>query len=515
MKQYAQIRKNEYHDSLELLLATSILCEMDGIGKGNIAMGNAAGKALFDSLGLSNPLAAEAGIMDVIIVAQAQSEEAFTKAVEATFQQMRGKKESNPSKHFDTTEAAVRAHPEAQLCVISVPGEYAKAEAMRALEAGLHVILFSSHISPEDELELKQFAQSRGLLVMGPDCGVVNLAGVAFLLGSVTARGPFGLCGATGVGIQHVGALLQAAGSGASQIIGTGGGDLKQPVGGISMLMGIDALENDPATEYILLVSRKPNEETLAKILARVKECSKVVVACFMGCEREVVESSGAIYAATLDEVAVKALEIVGKKAALQSEAELDEMAAAAVAGMKPGQRYVRGLFTGGTYCEEAMNAFTALAGDVYSNAPLSESLRLEDSLVSFQNSCVDCGEDEFTAGKPHPTMEPSVRRPFIIKEAGDPEVCVLLLDFIFAVSAHMDPVGVVIEDIKQGMAAAAADGRKLAVVASICGTDSDFQSLGEQRAKLEEAGVLVCQTNYLAARLAGKIVALRNGGKG
>lgn len=515
MQPFVLIRSNEYHDSLEMLLATTILDEKPGIGKCNIGMGTEYSLRLFAQLGFEDPAISAAGPTDVIIAAEAESEGVFRQAVEETFQQLFGRPAAE--KEYDTcltTEDALRNHPEAQVAVISIPGEYAGREAMKALQAGLHVILFSSHIAPEEEKELKEYASAHGLICMGPDCGVVNLNGVAFLLGSITRKGPFGICGASGVGIQHVGALIHQAGSGCSQLIGTGGGDLKPPVNAISMLTGIDALENDPETKYLILVSRKPPQEALTRLLSRISACKKPVVACLMGADRAQVEAAGAIFAPDLDAAAVEALKLAGIACPLQSDAELDAMARDAVQGMAGEQKYLRGLFTGGTYCEEAMNTISRRIGNVYSNAPLREELRLADSLVSVQNTCVDVGEDEFTEGKPHPTMEPGGRRPFILREGENPETCVLLLDFIFAVSAHPDPVGVILDDLKKVMADARARGGRLAVVASICGTDADFQNLQEQRRKLTEAGVYVCSTNRQAADLAARIVALKNGGE-
>lgn len=488
--------------------------EMDGISRCNIGMGTEYGIRLFEQLGFSDPSICNAKATDMIIAAEAVNQECFDEAVEATFRKISGNRSSeNLIETYITTEAALEKHPEAQIAVISLPGEYAKDEAMKALRAGINVILFSSHISGEDEREIKQYASSRGLICMGPDCGVVNLNGTAFLLGSVTRKGPFGICGASGVGIQHVGALIHEAGSGCSQIIGTGGGDLKPPVNGISMLSGIDALQNDPETKYLILVSRKPPEETLQKLLKRIKNCCKPVIACFMGADKEMVEEAGAIFAPNLDMAAVEALNLLGLSCGLMNEAELQQMALDAVKGMSEEQKYLRGLFTGGTYCEEAMNTISANIGAVYSNAPLRQELRLADSMVSIKNTCIDVGEDQFTEGKLHPTMEPSGRRPFILKEGTDPETCVLLLDFIFAVSAHLDPVGSVIQDIKKVMEQARERGGKLAVVASICGTDEDFQNIAQQRQMLIEAGVYLCRTNRQAAELASRIVALKNGG--
>lgn len=513
MQLFVEIHRNEYHDSLELLLATSLLEKMEGIGQCNVAMGTAYGVKLFQSLGLINEDITTANAADLIIAAKAESKEVFDLCVKEMFDQLAGHSSDQIVETWVSQEEALQAHPNARLCVISVPSEYAKKEAMKALKNDMHVILFSSGLATEDELDIKTYAREHGLLCMGPDCGVVNLNGVAFLLGSITRQGAFGLCGASGVGVQHVGALIHAAGYGCSQIIGTGGGDLKALVGGLSMQTGIDALEADPQTKYIVLISRKPDPKTLDRILKRISLCIKPVVACFMGADRSQIEASGAIFAADLDDAATQALKLIGASCPLQTEEELENMASEAIIGMAPEQKYLRGLFTGGTYCEEAMNIISHRLGNVYSNAPLRPDLQLKDSLISVSNTCLDVGENEFTQGKLHPTMEPAGRRPFIIKEGSDPETCVLLLDFIFAVSAHPDPVGVVIDDIIAAMDQAKQRGGKLAVVASICGTDNDYQDLYEQQKKLKDAGVYLCQTNRLAADLAARIVAKKNGG--
>ena len=118
------------------------------------------------------------------------------------------------------------------MCSIAVPGEYALSEVKKALNVGLHCVVFSNNVPLEDEREMKELAREKGLLCRGPDCGVANINGAALVLASINARGPFGICGASGTGIQHVAAILHAAGTGVSQTIGTGGNDLKNPVGG-------------------------------------------------------------------------------------------------------------------------------------------------------------------------------------------------------------------------------------------------------------------------------------------
>ena len=61
--------------------------------------------------------------------------------------------------------------PAGNLALISVPGDFAIAEARKALELGLHVMIFSDNVSIADEEVLKRQAREQRRFVMGPDCG--------------------------------------------------------------------------------------------------------------------------------------------------------------------------------------------------------------------------------------------------------------------------------------------------------------------------------------------------------
>ena len=354
---------------------------------------------------------------------------------------------------------------------------------------------------------MKLLAREKGLLCMGPDCGVANINGAALVLSSINNRGPFGIVGASGTGIQHVAAIMHEAGSGVSQTIGTGGNDCKDAVGGIMMLMGIDAMEADPETKYIALISRKPGDTVLPKLLERIKTCKKPVVALFMGCDREVVEASGAIYASSLDDCAIQCLKLIGIDYPLATEEDLVKIASEEVKKYAPEQKYLRGLYTGGTYMDEAANAMIPRIGTIWSNCPIQPEWKLEDSYISKDNSCVDYGEEEFTLGRSHPAIDPSIRKPAILREAMDPEVAVIVLDFILTPPGHMDPTGYVLDDVKMAQQVAEAEGRHLTFIASVLGTTADLQDKNKQERQLREAGVIVCQTNYRAAVLASEII--------
>ena len=507
MEIYTRIEYGKYVDSLETLFATSLLNDQPGIGIAYAGMTTDAFKSILDEIGLLIDEIAACDENCYAVIAKAKSREAFDEALAEMEKHLVPEEEAEEEISFADIESAVEACKEANLCSVAVPGEYVLSEVKKALDAGLHCVVFSNNVPLEDEHEMKVLAREKGLLCMGPDCGVANINGAALVLASINNRGPFGICGASGVGIQHVAAVMHEMGTGVSQTIGTGGNDLKNEVGGIMMLMGIDVLEADPATEYIALIARRIGDQVEEQILERVSRCKKPVVAMFMSVPKEKVEATGAIWAENLDDCAVKCLGLIGKTWPAETQEEITQLADQAALKLAPCQKYVRGAFSGGTFMDEAMRAMLPKTGTMYSNCPLVPEWGLDDSRKSRKNTCIDYGEEEFTLGRPHPAIDPGVRRPAILREASDPETAVILLDFILTPPGHMDPVGYVLDDIRTAQEQAQKENRHLVFVASVLGTDADFQNLSEQRRKLEEAGVLVCKSNYRAALLAGEII--------
>ncbi|MBE6123268.1 MAG: FdrA family protein [Erysipelotrichaceae bacterium] len=507
---FTRIQKDRYIDSLETLNQTAVLNDQPGIESGYVGMATDVFKEVIEEIGLGSPEIQSCTEADYVIVAEAESQDAFDNAVNALISESASSDETEEKKYYSNIRSAVIEHPRANLCQISVPGEYALEEVKKALNAGLHCCVFSNNVPLDQEREMKELASEKGLLCMGPDCGVANINGAALVLSSINNRGPFGIVGASGTGIQHVAAILHEAGTGVSQTIGTGGNDLKEPVGGITMLMGIDALEADPETKYIILISRKPADSVLEKMLARIRTMKKPRVVFFMGCDKETIEETGAIWADNLDNCALRALELIGNDYSLGDLDELKETAKKAVKGMAPEQKYVRAAYTGGTYLDEGMRTMWEAAGGIWSNAPLSPEWKLKDGETGKGHTAIDYGEEEFTLGRPHPAIDASIRRPAILKEAADPETAVIVLDFILTPPGHMDPCGYVVPDIRKAQEIAAARGGKIAFVASVLGTTADWQDIRKQEEELREAGVYVCRTNYRAALLASEIIKLR-----
>ncbi|MBR3742893.1 MAG: FdrA family protein [Clostridia bacterium] len=504
---FTHIEHDRYADSLEILFAATVLNDQPGISQGYIGMAGDSFRETIREAGLEAAALENASASDLVLLAKAESEAAFEDAVQETLKAMTPVASASREKSFLTLNSAVQAHPEINMCHIAVPGEYALSEVKKALNMGLHCTVFSNNVPLSDEREMKLLAREKGLLCMGPDCGVANINGAALVLSSITNRGPFGIVGASGCGIQHVGAILHEAGSGASQIIGTGGNDLKDQVGGLMMEMGIAALEADEETKYIAIVSRKPGDAVLEKLLGWISACKKPVVALLMGCDRETVEATGAIWAENLDDCGQKCLRLIGKEYPLPSQDDLQSIAEKAAKKLAPQQKYLTALYSGGTYMDEAMRAAAPLVGPVYSNSPTKPEWTIQAGQIGHENTFMDYGEEEFTVGRAHPIIDLSVRKNALGEIAAQPETAVVLLDLILTPPGHPDPAEAMLEEIRPLQQKACAEGRELIFVASVLGTDADLQNVTLQRKKLEDAGVLVCKTNNRAAMLAGLII--------
>jgi FdrA protein len=144
--------------------------------------------------------------------------------------------------------------------------------------------------------------------------------------------------------------------------------------------------------------------------------------------------------------------------------------------------------------------------GDVYSNAPLDPKLKLSNSYQSMKDSIIDLGDEEFTSGRAHPMIDPTVRQIRLAEEAKDPEVAVILMDIILGYGSHPDPAGAMLSAILKAKQTALSNGRPLPILAHVCGTEQDPQPLSEQERKLQEAGVKVFKTNAMMAIAAAMI---------
>lgn len=511
------VRAGEYHDSITLMQTAQQLMRLAGVLDAAVVMATEANKALLHAAGLSTPEVEAAHPSDLLIVLKADTEEALRSALGMVGTFLAPKPavvSSETGARPRTVRSAVRAQPHSNLAVISVAGQYAAGEAWEALKNGLHVLLFSDNVSLEEEIALKQYAAPRGLLLMGPGCGTAILNGIALGFANVVPAGPVGLVAAAGTGLQEVTALLARLGVGITQAIGTGGRDLRQEVGGITMLQGLAALQADPQTQVIVLISKPPSAEIAQRVLSRVQESEKPTVVCFLGSDVPPPARGPMRSARTLQEAAyhaaVQTAGYEGPSAAEHLAQELDQLQAQAAElrrGLGPAQKHLRGLFSGGTLQAEALVVWRDMIGDVVSNVPLEPRLTLADTAHCVGHCALDLGEEEFTVGRPHPMIDNDLRIRRLAQEAADPEVAVIVFDIVLGYGAHPDPAGELGPAIRRAREAAHAKGRKLCVVTSVTGTDDDPQGLQQQMETLQAAGAVVCSCNAAAARLAALIV--------
>ncbi|HUV91437.1 MAG TPA: acyl-CoA synthetase FdrA [Anaerolineae bacterium] len=513
-----RIKPSQYYDSVALMEAARELTQLPGVVDAAIVMATEANKSILREAGLFLPEIEPATANDLVIVVKAESEEAAARALEAAEAHLaRRPATAGAGLGFQprTVRAAARTNPQASLAVVSVAGQYAAAQAWEALRNGLHVLLFSDNVPIEEEVALKQYALAHGLLMMGAGCGTAIINGVALGFANAVLRGPVSIVAAAGTGLQEVSTLLAKRGVGIRQAIGTGGRDMHEQVGGITMLSGLEALQADPQTEVLVLVSKSPAPAIAGRVLEQVQKSDKPTVVCFLGGDPAPVAAVGGLPARTLQEAAYRAAaEAAGYRGPAANEALERESAglkAQAVelkVRLQPGQRYLRGLFSGGTLAAEALVVWEELLGDVTSNVAVEPRLKLSDATRSQGHCAVDLGEDEFTVGRPHPMLDHDLRIRRLMQEASDPEVAVVALDVVLGYGAHPDPASELGPAIRQARERAAGQGRALIVVASVTGTEDDPQRLSRQVRALEQSGAVVAPCNAAAARLAGLIVA-------
>lgn len=506
------IKENTYYDSVTLMLISKNLKDIPGVTEALVGMGTELNKEISRNIKVDSPELEKLTGNDFFIAVGIDSPQpqAVMDEVIATVNELLNKKKVASAANYypPTLESALKIDPNLNMALISVPGEHAAGVVENCLEKNINVMLFSDNVSIEDEKRLKELAVSKELLLMGPDCGTAIINGVPLAFANVVANGDIGIVAASGTGTQEVTSIIDQLGGGVSQVLGTGGRDLSLDIGGAMFAQALSALSEDDATKVIVMISKPPAKEIETKMLKQAKESKKPTVVCFVGGNIADVQKAGLVPAISLEDAAQKAVSISkGEKPVTfnsfsMGTANAEKLVKAETEKYKPGQKYLRGLYTGGTLCEEAMNILIDSLGRIYSNIPLNKEDRLANKDVSNQHTCLDFGDDEFTVGRPHPMIDPSLREERIIAEAGNPEVRVILVDCVIGYGAHPNPAEQLGEAIKKAQKVAAEDGRHITFVASVCGTEKDPQVLSKSRKELENSGAIVLPSNAQAVKL-------------
>jgi FdrA protein len=493
------IRKNEYYDSVFLMGINNRIMKQKGVIQSAVLMGSDANKEVLEGLGFIHSKIDGASANDLVVGVSGDSQSAVDSILDNLETWLTEVKVQKIGAEFRTLRDAIDKNPKANLVSISVPGEFAASEARKSLEAGLNVFLFSDNVSVEDELSLKQVAQTKNLLVMGPDCGTSIIGGVGLGFANAVRRGSIGVIAAAGTGLQEFTCMVHNAGYGISHAIGTGGRDLSDAIGGLTSLAGLDILANDVNTEVIVILSKPPGQSTLSKLVDRFRAIKKPIVGCFLGIDGAIA-GEGTIFkrAKLIDEAVELAIAQIGGMVLPNHLSKIDQ---GTQGTFSPGQRYLRGVFAGGTFCFQAQQILKGNGVPVFSNTPIHRSFKLAQPDNSIENTIVDMGDEYYMVGRPHPMIDGSQRALRILKEARDPQVAILLLDFILGYNASMDPAGELVDALLEASKIAERHGRRLDLVASMCGTSEDAQDKAMQIQILSHCGVTVFESNAAAVQ--------------
>jgi FdrA protein len=501
MNSAIRLLADTYLDSVVQMAGSRAMRQVEGVEWAAVAMATPANVATLREQGFDAADLAGAGAGDLVLAVRAADADAVDAALDAGRRAMFTARETPTGTAADpprSLDDALRERPASTVAVISVPGDYAALEAHKALARGLDVLLFSDNVSVEDEVALKEHATARGRLLMGPGAGTALLGGVGLGFSNAVRRGPVGVVAAAGTGAQEAMALLDRWGSGVSQVIGLGGRDLSEAVDGRMAAQALRVLCDDPETEVILLVSKPPAERVARRILAGI---GKPVVAALIGLPGGAAPPAGAVVTDTIEAGVAAALARLGSAAGPTPDPtrrhgpDLDEV----LARLAPARTTVRGLYSGGTLCYEALVLLGRVMGPVWSNTPIDKRYRLPAPAAT--SVCLDLGEEEYTRGRPHPMIDPEARIGMLRELRDDPEVAAVLLDVVLGHGSHHDPAGMLAPVCAE---LSGPDGPQ--VVAYVLGTEGDPQGYHDQVRTLVEAGCVVTETAARAALTAAAI---------
>lgn len=484
-KDHVELRSGAYADSVTLLQVSRAVQATPGVIAAQVAMATGLNLEVLEGMGFAVP---DSSPNDMVVALRLDADADVAQAlaaVDAALAPTRPTAGDPTVAPPRTTSSALRRTGPGAVALVSVPGASATVEAMDAIEAGHDVMVFSDNVPVAEEVALKTYAATRGALVMGPDCGTAVIDGVGLGFANTVRPGRIGLVAASGTGCQQLLALLHHAGAdldgvGVRHALGVGGRDLSAAVGGLATREALRRLDADPDVDLVVVVSKPPAPEVAASLQEYADGLATPVELGLLGRGQR-------------DLTAVAE----GVLARLGHDAPAWPVHGADNTGPATGP-LLRGLFVGGTLCDESMLMAGEALGPVRSNIPLSDDLALGDDLLVDDHTFVDFGDDALTQGRAHPMIDPTLRNEQLARAAADPATGVILLDLVLGHGAEPDPASL----LAPGIEAARRD-RPVPVVVSLVGTDLDPQGLDAQRDALVAAGAEVHLSNAAATRRA------------
>ena len=512
------VKHGLFRDSIQLMRLSEDVKKLEGVDDAVVSMGTDTNRRLIRDLGLLGNESKTAGDGDLIIAVRVHGGfdvGGVMARVEQLVMTPPASSGGPRTRIYHSVQSALETTQGANLAIVSVPGKQAFEPTMELLRSGVNVHLFSDHVPLDQELKLKRYASSKGLLVMGPGAGTTIVNGVGLGFANSVGRGDVGIVASAGTGIQEVAIMLDRIGLGVSAALGVGGTDVSEQVGGLMMKDCLRLLEKDRGTRIIMIVAKTPKAKVIREVMDNVeKSTSKPVVACFLGLDPPKTTDDRVTYAKTLHSAVHAAAHASGGETENQFDAiisikfeQLSKAAGSIRAGLGTTRKFVRGLYSGGTLAHETLLIFRELIGEAYSNTPLSGEFGLADPNRSRGNSIVDLGDEFFTAGRAHPMIDPTLRKLRFAQEARDSSVALLLLDVVLGYGSSPDPGGALEGVIKDASKGPGKRGRGPVVMAHVCGTETDPQSLTAQSEKLSSAGAHLYPSNALLSAEAALVV--------
>ena len=466
MTEIVDVVTGQYFDSVRLMQISESIGDLEGVEASLVAMATELNLGLLTEMGFDVGRAKAARPDDLLIAIRADDADTAEQARNVADRLLTSRSTPPAGSLFSppatrTVESAAHS-AEANVALISVPGQHAFVEAMAAIEAGLHVMVFSDNVSVEHERLLKTEAAARDLLVMGPDCGTAIVNGLGLGFSNVVEPGPVAITGASGTGIQQLCCLLDSAGLGVRHALGTGSRDLSAEIGASSTLQALRALDADPEVAAIVLVSKPPDPDVAEAVEVAVSACRTQIVTALLGSEN-----------VTLEAAARQVVELLGRPWVPPPVWRAEATRA------RPGM--LRGLFSGGTLRAEAHAIAEAMLGPVASESAGGHWL-------------CDFGADRYTRGRAHPMIDPTLRLEALATAISDPTTGVVVVDVVLGYGAHPDPASGLMPLIEH------ARDKDVAVVISLCAARGDPQGRDDQAERLMTAGAEVYLSNAAAA---------------
>jgi len=505
-------KKNFFKDSVQMMQLSQQLKDEQGVVDAAIVMGTDLNKNTLKNMNLLTEDGATATENDTLISISCQDQNSLNNAIQKA-EQLLTSSSVKTKNEFASLASALDAFSDATIASLSIPGQFVKEVATELIKKQLHLFVFSDHVPLEDEIYLKNLALENNVLFMGPEAGTSILNGTVFGFGNRVRKGSVGIIGASGTGIQESSTMIDLFGEGISHGIGVGGRDLRNDIGGMMTLKAMEVFENDPNTKAVLLVSKPVEDDVRNKIINKINSFSKKnYVLCLVGDNENREDSARIKFSKSIQTSVLKILKSLDdniyKKIMNVIRIQVNEsinLAESLSKDLNGEQKFVRGFFAGGTLCYESKIILEQMIGKVYSNLRSDDEYSVKGNVPSKENTLIDFGEEEFTSARPHPIIDPLLRKNRILEDANDPNVGVIIIDIICGINAAKSTISFHAETIKKAIQTAKEQGRKLSVFAYICGTEKD---VSENELKLlTDSGAKLFTSNALMSFAAALVV--------